>query len=219
MRWLEQLRKDKEQWKKLPDRSSKLAFLYDYYKVPILVIVLSLFLVIYLIAHSLLVTPVKLHVVLVNSDALIAECDDSVFEKVYEKTGMNGKGIIEVRTDLFMREDDAGTVDMGSREILAALFTMGDLDIYVSDPKTFEIFAKQGAFIDFGILKDEEILSSDRIYTMVNEDGTVSVPGILLKEGSFLHEAGYYHHDVVLAAAANADRMEESIAFIKEILK
>ena len=219
MRWLEQLETDKKKWKELKDRKSKLHFLYDYYKVPILVSVIVLFLLLYTIIHGLLVTPVKMHIVLVNSDSLITECDDSIFEEIYEKTGRQDKGVIDVRTDLYVREDDTGTVDMGSREILAALFTMGDLDIYVSDPKTFEIFANQDAFIDFGLLNDEEILSSEMIVTMEKEDGTSFVPGILLKEGSFLHKAGYYHHDVILAAAANGDHMEESIAFIKEILK
>ena len=219
MRWREQLEIDKKKWKELPDRESKIHFLYDYYKVPILVSVIVVFLLLYTIIHGLLVTPVKLHVVLVNNDSLVVECDDSVFEEIYEKTGREDRGVIEVRTDLHVREDDTGTVDMGSREILAALFTMGDLDIYVSDPKTFEIFANQDAFIDFSLLNDEEILSSDMIYRMEKEDGTSFVPGILLKEGSFLHEAGYYHHDVVLGAAANGEHMEESIAFIKEILK
>ena len=219
MRWREQLEKDKQKWKELPDRQSKLHFLYDYYKVPILAAVLAVAFLGYIAVKSLFVTPVKLYAVLVNNDCLVMDCDAAVFDEIYDKTGYEGKGVIDVRTDLLLQDDESGTQNSGSREVLAALFTLGDLDVYACDIEHFDDYALQDAFVDLSLLSDEEILSAKNLYQIEKEDGTLITPGILVREGSLLHKAGYYHHDVILAVAVNAGHMEEGIAFIKEFLE
>ena len=218
-RWLDQLEKDRKQFKELPDKKSKLTFLYDYYKVPIIIALIVVFLLGSFIFRSVFTVPVKMRAVLVNSDSLVVEGDESVFEEIYGLTDRRDRGKIDVRTDLFLSEEE-GREDMSSLEVLSALFTLGEVDLYVSDPAHFDSFAKQDAFADLSVLLDEETLekAKEDLYTVTKDDGT-SVPfGILLKEDSFLQKAGYYHHDVVLGIAASGEHMEEASAFLKAYL-
>ncbi|MBQ3994414.1 MAG: hypothetical protein II638_06135, partial [Erysipelotrichaceae bacterium] len=79
MRLSERIRKDIEQYKKLPDKKSRMAFLFDYYKFPILALLTIVLLGILIIGNELHHKKADLYIVLLNNDSVINACDPSVF--------------------------------------------------------------------------------------------------------------------------------------------
>ncbi|MBQ1322323.1 MAG: hypothetical protein IIY30_00895 [Erysipelotrichaceae bacterium] len=87
MRLSERIRKDIEQYKKLPDKKSRMAFLFDYYKFPILALLTIVLLGILIIGNELHHKKADLYVVLLNNDSVINACDPSVFEEALKQAG------------------------------------------------------------------------------------------------------------------------------------
>ena len=55
-------------------------------------------------------------------------------------------------------------------------------------------------------------------YWYENADGQKILGGIILKPGSVLHEAGYFHADALIGVASNAQYLDEAVAFVEALL-
>ena len=55
-------------------------------------------------------------------------------------------------------------------------------------------------------------------YWYTNEEGREILGGLILSPGSVIHSAGYYHADVVIGVAANAQNLDEAVAFVEQLL-
>ena len=104
--------------------------------------------------------------------------------------------------------------------VLAALFGISDLDLFASDEAIFQRYADQNAFADLSKLIEPELLSRHEadLYYYDTEDGQRVLGGIVLHPGSVLHQAGYFHADVILGAAINGENLDMAIRFIKALL-
>ncbi|MEE3426000.1 MAG: hypothetical protein VZR26_10575, partial [Erysipelotrichaceae bacterium] len=100
MRLSERIHKDIEQYKKLPNKKSRMAFLFDYYKFPILALLTIVLLGILIIGNELHHKKADLYVVLLNNDSVINACDPSVFEEALKKAGYSGHADINDRLSL-----------------------------------------------------------------------------------------------------------------------
>jgi hypothetical protein len=100
------------------------------------------------------------------------------------------------------------------------MFLAGSVDVFVADESTFSSFAIQGTFSDLSELIDPSALSSldAELYRCENADGDEIIAGIVLHQGSPLHEAGYYQGDVVIGIAATSKNTDSAIAFLKSLL-
>ncbi|MBQ6559951.1 MAG: hypothetical protein IJL85_03880 [Erysipelotrichaceae bacterium] len=214
------LKQDKERFSKLPDRQSKLNFLWDYYKIPIIVALCALC----LIAITLLFRSdhdVSMHVILLNNDSLVVECDDTVFDRLLEEGGYDLQGKqADVNVNYSIGREGSENEDSETIQVLSAMFALDDIDLYVSDKYYFDYFAEVDAFHDLSVLLPEETIQAheDELYRYDNSFGQSIIGGILLHEGSPLHEAGYYHGDVVLGIATNCGNLEAAQAFILRLL-
>ena len=103
-------------------------------------------------------------------------------------------------------------------QVLTALFGISDLDLFAADRAVFERYAQQDAFADLSVLIDRELLAGADLYTYSVEGKTVT-GGIVLHPGSVLHRAGYYHGDVIVGAAINAEHLEEAVAMLRAMLE
>ena len=103
-------------------------------------------------------------------------------------------------------------------QVLAALFGIGDLDLFAADEAVFASYASQEAFVDLSLFLEKEDLARHERYTYPGEGGREIVAGIRLKPGSPLHRAGYYTDEVILGVAANAQNLDPAVAFVKELV-
>lgn len=208
---------DREALKKLSGRE-KWLFVWDYYKIPLI----ALCCVIILTAITLLTgagrEEVALYAVFVNSDRSFEEPDSALLDALAERAGIPMEGrTVDVTANLTLGQDLNEAYDAQTVQVLGALFGISDLDLFAADQAVFERYAQQDAFADLSVLIDRELLAGADLYTYTVEGKTVT-GGIVLHSGSALHEAGYYHGDVIVGAAINAEHLEEAVAMLRQLL-
>ena len=222
MKLTDLIRKDREQFAKLPDRRSRLTFLWDYYKIPIIAAVSFLIILVIVLSTNLRRSDVSLYAVLVNSDSLAVECDDTVFDRLLEKSGLDLKGKkADINDRYFLGMENNDNQDGETLQVLSAMFTLDEIDLFVSDQEHFDLFAKEGAFSDLNTVIPAELQQSleDMLYRYEDSSGKTIIGGIILKEGSPIHKAGYYHNDVILGMAANCGNAEAAQAVILSLFQ
>ena len=208
---------DREALKKLSGRE-KWLFVWDYYKIPLI----ALCCVIFLTAITLLTgagrEEVALYAVLVNSDRNLEEPDSTQLDALAERAGIPMEGrTVDVTANLTLGQNLNEAYDAQTVQVLGALFGISDLDLFAADQAVFERYAQQDAFADLSVLIDRELLAGADLYTYTVEGKTVT-GGIVLHSGSALHEAGYYHGDVIVGAAVNSENLEEAVAMLRQLL-
>ena len=221
MKLSEQIKRDRERYTHLTSTSSKLAFLWDYYKYPIIAAISVLAIRLISIFSNLGKANVNLYVVLLNNDSSVIQCDESVFEGLMTDAGYDmKKHAVDVNTDLSLGRDDSETADMETLQVLTALFSISDLDVYAADKEYFDYFAENDGYADLSVLIDKDILNKHEndLYIYTNSKGKQVTGGIILHSDSPLHQAGYYHNDVIIGVVGNAVHFEEAVAFIRQLL-
>ena len=208
---------DWEALKKLSGQE-KWLFIWDYYRIPLI----ALGCVMILTAITLLTNAgreeVALYAVFVNSDRALEEPDSTPLDALAERAGIPMEGrTVDVTANLTLGQDLNEAYDAQTVQVLAALFGISDLDLFAADEAVFEGYAQQDAFADLSVLIDRELLAGADLYTYTLEGKTVT-GGIVLHSGSALHEAGYYHGDVIVGAAVNAEHLEEAVAVLRQLL-
>lgn len=208
---------DREALKKLSGQE-KWLFIWDYYRIPLI----ALGCVMILTAITLLTNAgreeVALYAVFVNSDRTLEEPDSTPLDALAERAGIPMEGrTVDVTANLTLGQDLNEAYDAQTVQVLAALFGISDLDLFAADEAVFEGYAQQDAFADLSVLIDRELLAGADLYTYTLEGKTVT-GGIVLHSGSALHEAGYYHGDVIVGAAVNAEHLEEAVAVLRQLL-
>lgn len=208
---------DREALKKLSGQE-KWLFIWDYYRIPLI----ALACVMILTAITLLTNAgreeVALYAVFVNSDKTLEEPDSTLLDALAERAGIPMEGrTVDVTANLTLGQDLNEAYDAQTVQVLAALFGISDLDLFAADEEVFEGYAQQDAFADLSVLIDRELLAGADLYTYTLEGKTVT-GGIVLHSGSALHEAGYYHGDVIVGAAVNAEHLEEAVAVLRQLL-
>ncbi|MBO7697701.1 MAG: hypothetical protein J6S38_01545, partial [Erysipelotrichaceae bacterium] len=199
----------------------KLTFIWDYYKIPILALCFVLSILLIMFISNIGRKDASMYVVLLNNDSALVECDDSVFDEVLKKSDMDLKGkSVDVNDKLSVGYENNEAADIETMQILTALFTISDLDLYVADKQYFDYFIEDGGYCDLSLLIDKQILDrySDDLYYFEDGNGNRILGGIILHKGSLIHEAGYYHDDVIMGVVNNANNLDVAIEFIRLML-
>ena len=209
--------KDREALKKLSGRD-KWLFVWDYYRIPLIAAACVMLLTAITLLTNAGREEVALYAVFVNTDVSLEEPDASALNDLAEAAGipMEGK-TVDLTANLTLGQTYSEAADAQTVQVLAALFGISDLDLFAADQAVFERYAQQDAFADLSVLIDRELLAGADLYTYSMEGKTVT-GGIVLHPGSVLHRAGYYHGDVIVGAAINAEHLEEAVAMLRAML-
>ena len=210
--------KDREALKKLSGRD-KWLFVWDYYRIPLIAAACVMILTAITLLTNAGREEVALYAVFVNTDVSLEEPDASALNALAEAAGipMEGK-TVDLTANLTLGQTYSEAADAQTVQVLAALFGISDLDLFAADRAVFERYAQQDAFADLSVLIDRELLAGADLYTYSVEGKTVT-GGIVLHPGSVLHRAGYYHGDVIVGAAINAEHLEEAVAMLRAMLE
>ena len=221
MRFCKQIKTDFERLKTIENPKAKREFIWDYYKYPIICIAAFLVILILVIVNNIGRGKVGMYAVLVNTDSLVIECDETIFDKYIEVGGFKLSGRQTDVNDRYSLGSEMNEVsDVETLQVLTALFSISDLDLYVADKTYFDYFANEGGFADLSLLIEKDLLDkvNDNLYYTENSDGTRVLSGIVLHDGSPLHKAGYYHSDVIIGVVARAENLDAALAFVKGLL-
>lgn len=222
MKLTERLARDRETLRRLRGKSRG-RFIWDYYKIPIIVFAAAIVLGAITIATSTGHAKCALYAVFVNADRLDGAHDPAALSSLLERGGVDMDGRrVDLTSDLYLgNELDAGD-DGRTLQVLAALFGIGDLDFFAADPASFDRYAVLDAFADLSVLVEPELWQSRPEADLVwheNSDGHKALEGVVLHNGSPLHAAGYFRGDVAIGAAAGAENLDAAIVLIREILR
>ena len=221
MTFIERLNKDRQQLSRLPDNKSRITFIWDYYKIPIIVFLSVLLLSVILLISNIGRKDASMYVVLLNNDSSLRECDSTIFDETLKKTDLDLKGkSVDVNDKLSVGQEGNDAEDIETMQILTALFTISDLDLYVADKQYFDYFLEDGGYADLSLLIDQNLLEryKDDLYYWENQYGQKTLCGIILHNDSMLHKAGYYHNDVIMGVVANANNLQAAVEFIRQML-
>ena len=222
MKLRERLAADRETLKRLEGKA-KQRFIWDYYRIPIVVLAAIIALGAIAITSAVGHGKTALYAVFVNADQLDSGHDPAALEALLEQGGYAlGKKHVDLTADLTLgSEQDVGR-DGQTVQVLAALFGISDLDFFAADPATFDRYASQDAFADLSKLIEPELLNALPAADLIryeNGDGVTVTGGVVLHPGSPLHTAGYFHGDVAVGAAVNAENLDAAIALIRALLR
>lgn len=220
MTWRNNLRQDRETLKRLEPKA-RIQFIWDYYRLPILAVVVGLALLVAAAGFNMGRGKVAMYAVFVNTDQTGTEPDAALLDDLLSRAGADMAGRhIDVTDNLTLGQAQHEMYDGQTIQVLAALFGISDLDFFASDEPVFRRYADQNAFADLSRLIEPELLAEHEsdLYYYDTEDGQRVLGGIVLHPGSVLHLAGYYHTDVVIGAAINGENLDEAVLFIRALL-
>jgi len=205
-------------WKKL-NWHQRRAYLWDYYRIPLIILGLAILLGVYMGAYIAGRGQTALFVVMINA----GEGDASVFDRLLEGTGeASARGEVAVDSGLSLRLlDETLDNDVQTMQVLAALFGMGDMDLFSANEEVFRMYAQKDGFENLALLLPQDLQRehADQLYRYTGESGRETVGGIILRKGSPLHQSGYYTDDVIIGIANKAEHLDLAMQFIRIMLE
>lgn len=211
-------RRDKEALRELKGHR-RMEFIWDYYKLPILAAASILVLLLLGAVFNIGRGEVAMYAVLVNADENV---ESPVFDELLTRGGarMDGR-TVNVVSNYKLGGEFSEAYDADTLQVLAAEFSIGDLDLFGANEEVFRSYADLDAFVDLSLFIDRDLLERHRedLYTYENSDGVEIVGGIWLRDGSPIHRAGYYSGDVLFGITAKAEHMDEAILLIRQLLE
>lgn len=220
MKLKDRIRADREVYASLNKESRRL-FLWDYYKIPILAAAAAVLLLTVAIVNWAGRRDIAMYAVFVNSDTGLVETEPEKLDALLAQGGVDMEGkTIDITADLSLGRDPNQETDGQTIQILAAMFGISGLDLFAADQEVFDRYAVQDAFVDLSLFLEPELYEASGCepYWYENGEGRTILGGIVLKPGSALHEAGYYHADVVIGVAANAENLDEAVEMARQLV-
>ena len=219
MRLMETLRRDRETLRTL-DRKARLQMIWDYYRIPLIGLLCVIVLTALTLGIRISASGTVLYAVFVNAEE---GGEKAELDALLSRGGVELKGrTIDIAANYALRYDDPASSYADTVQVLAALFGIGDLDVFAADEPVFTAYADKDAFVDLGLFIEKEDLAKAQLYVRPG-DGVQTraerIDGIRLEAPSPLHEAGYYSGPVIIGIAANARNLDEALAFVKQIVK
>ena len=215
----DRIKKDRVTFENITNKKDKYIFLWDYYKAPIILTILVFVLLLYLLFSIIGRRQNILYVVLLNTDSSIVEVNESIFIDELTKTDIDSTNKnVDVNAYLSLGLDESQ--DGETLQVLNALFSITDLDLFISPKEYFDMFVDKDAFCDLSLLLDKELLNKhkDDLYICKDSNNQDIVAGVILHSDSIIHNAGYYHDDVIIGATNNGVNLDNAITFINQLL-
>lgn len=220
MKMKQRLMADRETLRTL-DKKDRLLFLWDYYKIPILAVAAAFVLTVMVMVSWAGKKDIAMYAVFVNSDVSLVQPQPEKLDELLSLSGVDMEGkTIDITADLTLGKDYSNETDGQTIQILAALFGISGLDVFAAEQDSFDRYAVQDAFVDLSLFLEPELYEKNSVapYWYADGDGREILGGVVLHTGTAIHQAGYYHGDVVIGVAANAQNLDEAVAFVKQLL-
>lgn len=214
------LRKDRQTLAELEPRD-RAVFIWDYYKIPILSTVAALVLLVTALLSWAGKKDIAMYAVFVNSDASVVQTKPEMLDALLAEAGIDmERKTINITADLTLGAEYSNETDGQTIQVLAALFGISGLDVFAAEQETFDRYAVQDAFVDLSLFLEPELYSKNGCvpYWYTGSEGREILGGLILETGTVLQEAGFYHGEVILGVAANAQNLEEAVAFARQLL-
>ena len=219
-RLIAQFRKDRETLRGLQGKK-KLQFVWDYYKIPSIVIAFSAVVAVLAVFVRSPTKDTAVYIVWVNA---VSQDENSYFDDLLHAADPEfSEKFTDLNTGYSLGIEGNEASDAQTLQVLAALFGVGDLDIYIADKTYFDQYERKDAFADLSELLPEEILSQagNRICYHVTGKGVRIPDAYVITEGSGADIAGYLRpgEKAYLGILDNAQNKENAAKLLAEMIR
>ena len=201
---------------------NKLNYVWDYYRLPIGIILILTIIFIAIFNHYSSMKESVMNAVFINGYSPYEGLPG--LEEFFDSQGFDADTQeIQIVTSLKLTLTDATYMDdYYTLESLNAMFAVGDMDIFAAPKQLYSQFAPAGYVADLRSVFSEEELSVYRdllIYVENTETGENIPCGFDMSENKWLKEFEYYSEgDCHMGIPANADGPEIAKAFLLYLL-
>ncbi|MCR5216087.1 MAG: hypothetical protein K6C69_04055 [Lachnospiraceae bacterium] len=221
----EEIRSEKAKFKELPF-GEKIAYIKDYYWMPIVAVILGILLIYALIQTFIAKNyDTVLYVVLVNNDKSVWDDDIDRYENALSADYAAYIGVDNVKERVIVDnnyvldwEKDA-EMSIYSAESLTAMIYAGHFDVVFSDDPGMDYFCEDEYTYFYNL---EEIFSAeyleahkDQIYYYTYKDGHSEPIAFLVKEEPKVAAAGLTIDPVYVGVISNSTRTEQAVDYIQ----
>lgn len=161
--------------------SDKIQYIWDYYKVPIFIVIIVIFVVVSFVRDKMSAKESVLGVLMINCDTSVSTDNSTLFDDfLIENNFDTASQEIELNNSLTL--DVNNSTNYQQIAALTAYFSANEYNICFMDDDTFSHYSESGTFCDITEYLDDELLEkyNDDILYATLEDGTTYAAGIEL---------------------------------------
>jgi hypothetical protein len=195
----------------------KAEYIWDYYKIRVIGVCLGMVAFICILMQTVGIhKDTCLQVTLVNADSVTVN-ESSLFD-IYEKTYCDPKyEKVEIESFLQIKPGIGGNLTGSSYQVLCAKFLAGEIDLFLSDRKTFEYLATTDCFADLQKVLPKEKIEKYRRYFIygTNKKTGKSYPvGISLAGCSKLTKAKFYQGEAAAGIGSISSNPKNAVKML-----
>lgn len=205
--------------------SAKAAYIWEYYKIPIIgIVIFIIFVISFITSYIDNSKEIVLSAVFVNSSMLSNECDALQEEYAASRNIDLSKKQLPFDCTISISPDAYDSYSVTYTVKLSALFQTNSIDAFLSDQTTFDTYAAQGAFADLNTLLSKDLLEKhkDKLYYAVIEDGdsTYEAPvGFYMDESQKLISIKAYKNPPYFGIVTSSPNQEAAVDFLNFLLE
>ncbi|MBR6322530.1 MAG: hypothetical protein IKR59_06640 [Lachnospiraceae bacterium] len=219
--YADHLKRDRETLKTLSGKQKR-QFIWDYYKIPLIVIASVIAVALFAILVRTPKKDIAVYIVWVN--AAPAQEEITYFDELLRSAGIEEKKAnADVNASLTYGLPGNEASDAQTMQLLSALFGIGDMDLFAADAETFSRYSSKDAFANLEALLAPELieLAGDRLLYTVTGKGERIASGYKITANSSAAQAGYLADGSTALAGIleNAQNRENAALLLGEMIK
>ena len=209
----------KEKFKTLSTKK-KVEFIYDYYKLPIIAVLLGIIILSYTVYSIATKQDTYCNITYYGSNADSEELS-TIKDTLNEKILSDDKKSTIFIESIFVSPDSNYGDDPASTQAFAVKLAANEIDILLINKNYFNYFASQDMLLDLNSLPgfDSLNLSENDLIMAKDYSGNEKLYGIKINNLNLLKDAIFDLDNTVLAIAISSQRNEQVLQVLKELTK
>lgn len=175
---------------------ARIEYIWDYYKLPILVVICVIAFIIYTIVNFVTYKETALEIFMINTTNQNTEEIAASTDEFFQQEGLSGKDEeIFIDTSIFFSEYMGDSTNYYSNRSLTVKFAVGGGDILFAPDYVFNNYAGSGAMMPLtDVLTDDELeqYKDILVYTTEEESGETYPCGVALTDNKWLLTHHFY---------------------------
>lgn len=209
----------KEKFKTLSTKK-KVEFIYDYYKLPIIAVLLGIIIISYMVYSIATKQDTYCNITYYGSNAVSEELS-TIKDTLNERLLSNDKKSSIFIESIFISPDSNYGDDPTSTQAFAVKLAANEIDILLINKNYFNYFAAHDMLLDLNSLTgfDSLNLTENDLITAKNQSGNENLYGIKINNLNLLKDASFDLDNTILAIAVSSQRNDQVLQVLKEFTK
>lgn len=209
----------KEKFKTLSTKK-KIEFIYDYYKLPIIAVLLGIIIISYMVYSIATKQDTYCNITYYGSNANSEELS-TIKDTLNERILSDDKKSSIFVDSIFVSPNSSYGDDPTSTQAFAVKLAANEIDILLLNKNYFDYFAAQGMLLNLNSLPGFDSLNfiENDLITVKDQSGNENLYGIKINNLNLLKDSIFDLDNTILAIAVSSQRNEQVLQVLKEFTK